>query len=435
VKIVLISTYDLGRQPFGLASAQAWLKRECHKVTCLDLAVSSFDETVVRDADGVAFFLPMHTATRLALPVIERVKSLNSGAPIAAFGLYAALNEELLRGAGVGTVISGEFEGALVGWAGGVAGGKIACPTLTPDRTGLPPLGGYAHLRRGEEMRVTGYTESTRGCKHLCRHCPVVPVYQGKFHVVPRDVVLNDIRQQVSTGAQHITFGDPDFFNGPTHAMRIVDEMHAEFPTLTYDATIKIEHLKRHCSLLPRLRDTGCLFVTSAVESLDDDALERLRKNHTRKDFLDVARMMRDVGLNLQPTFIAFTPWTTIQSYRELLGALAELDLVDQTAPVQLTLRLLVTRGSGLLELEEIRECVGAFDPESLVYPWKHADARVDSLGARVFNTVAALQRLGKTRREIFLSVWECAHERLIPDNLLLPHRAEVTYLDEPWYC
>jgi radical SAM superfamily enzyme YgiQ (UPF0313 family) len=437
MKIVLISTYDLGHQPFGLASAQAWLQRNGDEVACLDLAVARFDEATIRPADGVAFFVPMHTATRLTLPVIERVRSVNPGAKLAAFGLYAPLNRDLLCAVGVETVIGGEFERALVQWAQGQEAAGVSLEKLafiTPARTGMAPLDAYTHLLHGGEKRTAGYTEASRGCKHLCRHCPVVPVYQGQFRVVPREVVLADIRQQVSAGATHITFGDPDFFNGPAHATRIIEALHAEFPGLTYDATIKIEHLKQHRDLLPRLRETGCLFVTSAVESVDDHVLERLQKHHTRRDFLEVAGLMREAGLVLQPTFIAFSPWTTLKSYRDLLRALADLDLVDHVAPVQLALRLLVTQNSLLLDLDEIRACLGPFDPVSLVYPWKHANPAIDELAAQIF-TLVALQKAGRTRREIFASIWERAHGEPWPDNFPLARHAEVPHLDEPWYC
>lgn len=438
MKIVLISTYDLGHQPFGLASAQAWLKRGGADVACLDLAVSPFDETVVEAAGAVAFFVPMHTATRLAIPVIERVRRINPGARLAAFGLYAPLNRELLRSAGVETIIGGEFEGALVRWARGEQSSGVALEKLvfiTPERTGMAPLDAYAHLVDGGEKRTAGYTEASRGCKHLCRHCPVVPVYQGQFRAISRDVVLADIRQQVAAGATHITFGDPDFFNGPSHAMRIVNAIHAEFPALSYDATIKIEHLKRHRDLLPHLRGTGCLFVTSAVESVDDHVLERLQKHHTRRDFLDVAEWMRTAGLALQPTFIAFTPWTTIESYRDMLRVLADLNLVDQTAPVQLALRLLVTRGSLLLQLEDIRARLAPFDPQALVYPWKHAEPRMDALAARLFQLVDGMQKQGRPRTEIFAAIWNCVDAGPLPARLELSPSADVPHLDEPWYC
>ena len=224
---------------------------------------------------------------------------------------------------------------------------------LVPDRSGLPPLREYAHLLMpGGERRIAGYTEASRGCKHLCRHCPIVPVYNGVFRIVPREIVLEDIRRQVDAGAEHIAFGDPDFFNGPAHALSIVEALHREFPRISYDVIIKIEHLLRSpAEDLAKLRDTGCLFVTSAVESLDDAVLARLDKGHTRADFLSVVQRFRALGLVLQPTFVPFTPWTTLASYRDLLEVIAAQNLIENVAPIQLGIRLLIPAGSRLLEL------------------------------------------------------------------------------------
>jgi radical SAM superfamily enzyme YgiQ (UPF0313 family) len=426
VKIVLVSTYELGHQPFGLASPKAWLVREGHDVRMLDLAVEKFDESAVRDADMVAFYLPMHTATRLAVPVIERVKRLNPHARLATYGLYAPLNQDLLRGLGIESIAGGEFEPALVALARGENGTHISLDRLEfiqPDRAGLSSH--YARLRHDGVSKQVAYTEASRGCKHVCRHCPIVPVYNGQFRIVQREVVLQDIRQQIAAGAQHVTFGDPDFLNGPTHAMRIVQALHAEFPTVTYDATIKIEHLLKHRDLLTGLRDTGCLFVTSAVESLDDAVLLKLEKNHSRQDFFEAVALMKEAGLTLQPTFIAFTPWTTIEGYRDFLRAITELDLVENVASVQLGLRLLITSKSRLLELDDID--LLPFDANSLVYPWTHRDPEVDWLAARAFRVVAK----GGTRAEIFRE----AAALVDLTDFHLADRATIPYLDEPWYC
>ena len=43
MNVVLINTYELGRQPFGLASPAAWLKARGAAVTCVDLAVQPLD--------------------------------------------------------------------------------------------------------------------------------------------------------------------------------------------------------------------------------------------------------------------------------------------------------------------------------------------------------------------------------------------------------
>jgi DNA repair photolyase len=310
-----------------------------------------------------------------------------------------------------------------------------------PDRDGLPPLERYAALRVGDERRTVGYTEATRGCKHRCRHCPIVPVYDGRFRVVSAEVVVEDVRRQVAQGARHITFGDPDFFNGPTHAMTVVDALAAACPGVSYDVTIKVEHLLRHVDLLPRLRDTGCVLVTSAVESLDDRVLARLEKGHTRIDVARAVAACRDVGLALTPTFVAFTPWTTADGYRELLRGIAALDLIDAVASIQLGIRLLVTEGSRLLELDDVRRLVAAFDRTALVYPWRHPDPAVDALQQAV--TAHVCRRVGRSRAEVFRDIRELAHGHA-PDALdVLPAfppgtvtaRADVPWLDEPWYC
>ncbi len=436
MKVVLLSTYDLGHQPFGLASPRAWLRRDGHSVTCADLAVERLSEAMIRDADVVAFHLPMHTATRMALPLIGRVKKWNPAARIACYGVYAPLQEELLRSLGVEAILGGEFEKALCDFVSGAATERISLDRLkflTPDRTGLPDLTRYSKLRQADGARLVAYTEASRGCKHLCRHCPIVPVYNGQFRIVQRETVLADIRAQVAGGATHVTFGDPDFFNGPKHAIDLIRAMHGEFPEVTYDAIIKIEHLLKHRDLLDTLRETGCVLITSAVESLDDVVLEKLRKNHTRADFLEAVDLTRRTGLALQPTFIAFTPWTTLESYRDLLRVLKDLDLVDNVAPVQLALRLLITPGSRLLELDEIRNLVGPLDPVSLVYPWVHEDPKVDDLSRFVFHIAHAHAKRG--RREQFLEIWRAAQNEPLEENFTLLPRAAIPYLDEPWYC
>jgi hypothetical protein len=266
-----------------------------------------------------------------------------------------------------------------------------------------------------------------------------VPVYNGAFRIVSRDVVIADVRQQVAAGAQHISFGDPDFFNGIRHALELMSAFRAEFPNVTYDATIKIEHLRKYEQHLTTLRETGCLFVISAVESVDDEILQRLDKGHTREDFLHVARTFRSLGMTLHPTFVTFTPWTTTDSYLDLLRVIAAEDLVENVAPIQLGIRLLIPEGSRLLELDEVRRGVGAFDAESLVYPWKSADAKVDELSETVQAIAADADRKKESRPVAFERIWRAAHESAgiaAPDSGMTRRKSvAVPFLSEPWYC
>lgn len=455
VNIVLISTYELGRQPFGLASPAAWLRGRGHAVTCLDLSRESLHEQAVRKARLVAFYVPMHTATRLTLELLEPVRRIQPNAHLCAYGLYASLSAESFRSHGVHSLLGGEFEQSLVDLAEHLEG-LSASPQIhpldtsvslarlrfqKPDRAGLPPLRSYAHLvLPNGEHRTVGYTEASRGCKHLCRHCPIVPVYNGVFRIVDREIVLADIRQQVAAGAQHITFGDPDFFNGTGHAIPLVQALHREFPALTYDVTIKVEHLLQNIELLWALRQTGCLFVISAVESLDDGILRKLQKGHTRADFFRVVEECRRAGITLQPTFVPFTPWTTFENYLDLFENLRRLNLVEAVAPIQLGIRLLIPAGSRLLELPEVGEVVGPFDARALVYPWKNPHPRVDRLAEEIQEIVDVSEKMKRSRAATFEQLWRAANraagrkteEMAMP---VLASRATVPYLNEPWYC
>jgi len=455
MSVLLLSTYDMGRQPFGLASPAAWLREAGMNVVCCDLSRQKLPVDDVRAADLIAFFLPMHTATRLAIPVIEKVRGLNPGVRLCAYGLYAPLNERLLRERGVIHILGGEFEEALVEIASGArlqprvpvadaglkpraAGERI--PRLVfrvPDRSNLPSADSYATLQDGGERKVAGYTEASRGCKHRCRHCPIVPVYDGIFRIVSADVVMADIRGQVASGVRHITFGDPDFFNGIGHAKAVLEAFGREFAGVTYDVTIKVEHLLKHANVLPVLRTTGCAFVTSAVESIDDDVLLKLEKGHTAADFERAVALCRDAGLTLSPTFVAFMPWTTIESYCALLETIDRLDLVEHVAPIQLAIRLLITEGSRLLELPDIRQTIGPFNVQSLTYPWRHQDERVDRLQATLTTMVGS--RLTAARGDLFSRAWDIAHSvaggTVPPRTSASRPRATVPYLNEPWYC
>jgi radical SAM superfamily enzyme YgiQ (UPF0313 family) len=479
VNIVLISTYELGRQPFGLASPAAWLHARGHEVACLDLSRESLDEAAIQAADLIAFYVPMHTATRLAAGLIAPVRAMNPRAHLCFYGLYAPVNEEYLRGLGVGTILGGEFEEGLASLAARLdtklsfQAERGFCFTpdekqiprslprprnnsqtqdepvislarqkfLVPDRAGMPELSKYARVvMPGGDQRIAGSTEATRGCKHLCRHCPIVPVYGGTFRVVERDVVLEDIRRQVAARAQHITFGDPDFFNGPAHALSIVEAMHREFPELSYDVTIKIEHLRKHDAHLAALRDTGCLFVISAVESVDDGVLEKFDKGHTRADFLAVVGRFRELGMTLLPTFVPFTPWTTLSGYDDLLDVIAREDLCENVAPIQLAIRLLIPAGSRLLELPDVRAIVGPFDSAALIFPWTHEDARVDDLAREISKIVQRGESLKLSRTEIFRHIRRTARAAagMLDAGQLAPpiaQRTPVPFLDEPWYC
>lgn len=451
--ILLASAYELGHPPHGVALAAAFLERAGFHPAALDLGVERLDPARVRRARLVAISVPMHTALRVALAFAARIRADHPGALLAFHGLYAPLNADLLVRAGAVAALGGECEDDLVALAlavergeplgrfvlrGGDAARRRRLDYPVPSRAILPPLERYTRFVGADGVaRVAGYTEATRGCKHVCRHCPVVPIYGGRFFAVPAEVVLEDVARQVAAGAEHVTFGDPDFLNGPTHALRIARTLHERFPRLSFDFTAKVEHLVRLPGAVAELARLGGAFVTSAVESLSDRVLEKLDKGHTRADALRAFELCAGAGLPLRPSLMPFTPWSTLEDYLDLLDTFEERGLLPQLDPVQLTIRLLVPPGS-LLEGEPGVAWRG-LDEVGLSWRWIHPDPRMDALQRRVAAEVEAaasrkeepLATLARVK-VLALAAAGLPHEHV---RTLSPDKRRVPRLTESWFC
>ncbi len=448
--VLLVSCYELGHQPLGAAWPCAFFERAGYAPDTLDLAVEPLAVDKVRRARLVAIAVPMHTALRLGVRAAARVRALNPTCRVVFHGLYALLNADYLRQQGADAVLGGESEEALVRLAERLAAGAepvAPAPSLErlayplPSRASLPGLARYVSLARDGRRTPAGYVEASRGCLHGCLHCPIPPVYGGRFFAVPRDVVLADVRQLVAAGAGHVTFGDPDFLNGPGHAVRLTQALHAEFPELSYDFTAKIEHIIRHRALFPEFGATGCLFVVSAVESLSDVVLAQLEKGHTRADVSVALAVLRGAGIALRPSFVPFTPWATLADYVDLLDFVAAAALIDHVDPVQLSIRLLVPPGSRLLARQGMRPFLGALDPAAFSYRWTHPDPRMDELQVAVAALVEAGAAAGVDAAVTFQRVRGLASRRAGrplpggPFRAPPPERPVPARLTEPWFC
>jgi radical SAM superfamily enzyme YgiQ (UPF0313 family) len=434
-----------------------------------------FDAERVRQARFVGISVPMHTALRLGVRVAELIRTTNPTCHICFYGLYASLNTEHLLQHVADSVIGGEYEIPLVNLvqtleAAGTRGDRISDlegvsrreqivgPLLkrppvrfpVPSRNGLPGLDQYARLERDGDRHVVGYVEASRGCLHHCLHCPIVPVYEGRFFIFPEAAVLEDIRGQVRAGATHITFGDPDFLNGPGHAGSIVRAMHAEFPRITFDFTAKIEHVLKQQALLPEWGALGCVFMVSAVESFSDTVLAHLAKGHGRADIITALEIVRTAGITLRPSLVAFTPWTTLEDYLEMFDLIESNDLIDAVDPVQYTIRLLIPPGSALLHptgLSEdapspILKFLGPLDQAGFQYRWTHPDLRMDQLHQRVSLVVEEAARAGEDPAVTFDRLRGLAYSIAGRQPLVsgvprarLQDRTRPPRLTEPWFC
>jgi radical SAM superfamily enzyme YgiQ (UPF0313 family) len=456
MRVLLVSTYELGHQPLHVAGPAGALRRAGHDVRALDLAVQPWDDDLVRWADVVAFAVPMHTAMRLAVRAAARVRATAPSTPIWFYGLYAPVSRDLTAGRLADRLVAGEFEDVLVRWANAAADGDRAdgdradgdtepliqlgrARAALPARDLLPSLDRYARLAVGDEARLVGYVEASHGCSHRCKHCPVPTVYDGRVRTVAGDVVLDDVAQLVELGAQHITFGDPDFLNAVSHSTRVVEGLHARFPDVTFDCTVKVEHILRHADVWARWRDAGCLFVVSAVESVNDAILERLDKGHTAADAGAAVGVLRSSGIELRPSLLPFTPWTTVADMVDLLHFVVEHDLIANVDPVQYTIRLLLPEGSLLLDRDDVRNAVGPYDPELLTYPWTSADPAVDRLQRELADLVERSVTAGDPIEATFLDVNAAVHRAagLRPPADVIPAGSTQgrPRLTEPWFC
>jgi len=457
--ILLVSCYELGHQPFHLASLSAMLQQAGYAPAAVDTAVDTLTEEAISRARLVAISVPMHTALRLGQRIALRVRSINPSAHICFYGLYAFLNADYLLHDTIDSAIGGEYESPFLDLVAALEKGKTGIipgvtthqfnsdpwikrtPYIVPTRQQLPSPERYAHLETNGTMRLAGYTETTRGCKHTCLHCPITPVYNGRFFAIPTEIVLADIRAQLEQGVRHITFGDPDFLNGPKHAMRITRALHDEFPGVTFDATIKIEHLLKHQHLLPELKSLGCAFIVSAVESLNDNVLRNLNKGHTAVDVAEALDLMEQVGIPLRPSLMPFSPWETLESYITLLNFFEDRRLIEQIDPVHFSIRLLIPPGSALLASPDSKLWLRELDAAAFTYKWQHPDPRLDALHQKVASLTEEAELAKSNTIETFFHI-KALTLSIIGKDLHIPEAVEhygtprvLPHLTESWFC
>jgi radical SAM superfamily enzyme YgiQ (UPF0313 family) len=397
VRVLLISTYELGRQPVHLSSPAASLEAAGHEVSVVDLSTDELQSDHIISVDAVAISVPMHTATRLALMIAGQINTDRPDLPIALYGLYAGVpdTEDLES---VDAVFAGEYEPDLLSWVNSIArgGGSTASSSrtgrsefLVPARGGLAGLDSYARLEFRGETRLAGAVEASHGCRHRCRHCPIPSVYDGRMRVVPKQVVLADIDQLADFGARHITFGDPDFLNAPRHSLDVLEAAHTAHPELTFDATIKVSHIIDHADLLPEMARMNLLFVVSAFESVDNGTLDVLDKGHSVEEMSRAVDLVRSAGVFIRPTWLPFLPWTEPDHIADMFEFVESHELGSSTDPVQMSIKLLIPRGSLLEEHPRVVPHLESYDPASLTWTWRFTDPHTEVL-QKELETIAA---------------------------------------------
>jgi len=183
------------------------------------------------------------------------------------------------------------------------------------------------------------------------------------------------------------------------------------------------------------LRALGASFVISAFESVADETLRRLGKGHTAADMDTALTVLAGAGLPVQPTWLPFTPWTTLDNYVDLLAWIRAHDLVAAVPTVQLSIRLLVPPDSALLDERETAAWLGPLDPANFSYTWRNPDPCVDELQRQV----ALIAERGDDPQAAFAAIEHLAYGmagRRLPEPAPRGHlNPAPPRLTEDWFC
>lgn len=422
--MLLVTTYDLGHRSQLAALLEADLADRLRVVE--GEAPAAIMSSEIRSADWVVVTAPMLTGALIAEQVLVEHAEELATRHVILVGAYATTTLEAIGHSLDGIIALDRDDPELV-----------LC-TIDPERplrrggrrhyriTTSEPLDRYRHAERDGRWHLAAYAETTLGCRHSCLHCPVAGAWRGRIVTLDAADVLADIDRQVAAGASHLSLGDADFLSAPRHALGILSAVHERHPSLSVDVTIKISELAADPSLPSRLADLGVAFVISAVESLRNDVLDRLGKGHHAEDVFVARDALFAAGVGLHPTFIPFTPWSSLEDLYDILRFVWDSHLEDVVEPVQYGIELLVPTSS-LLELDA---AFGEFDPVTMSRRWRPRDPRLEGLATRI----RAIAARPAPYEQGFRAVWELAGLGALPARG--PRRAPTpTLMSEAWFC
>jgi hopanoid C-3 methylase len=406
IEVLLVSTFEGGFQPMTIASAITPLRKAGHAVSVLDTYVDGIQEELFKTPQLVAISVPLFDALHPGIEIANRVRQMNPQAHITFFGQYATINSTRLAGKYGDTCIAGEWEEPLVGLARYLTGtepelksipgvvdidqvvsGALIHPYMSrnhfdvPTRDLLPPLYKYPQIQVDKlcgGKQVVGATETARGCHHKCLYCSVFASYEGRVLQIYEDLVLQDVRNLVAEGMTHLTFIDADFFNTKQHGIKILRKLHAEFPSLTYDFTTRVDHILENKETLLEMQNLGVRFITSALEFPSELVLDAVAKYTTLEQIEEAVAFIRSTSIKLNPTFIMFNPWIQLEDIATFRAFVERNGLDEIIDPVQYETRLHLYKGSPLVNSPAMKS-VNLIENE-FNYEWHHDDPRVDEL-------------------------------------------------------
>jgi radical SAM superfamily enzyme YgiQ (UPF0313 family) len=255
------------------------------------------------------------------------------------------------------------------------------------------------------------------------------------FKTFGTEKIITDVTNQVEEGAKHISFNDPDFFNGPKHALKILQLLNEKHPSITYDSTIKVEHILKYPDYFQELKNLNMLFVISAFETTNDHVLNILQKNHSFNDLNKAVELSLENKIDIRPTWMPFSPWTEQNDLISIIKLIENYKLRETVDPIQLTIKLLVPKNSLILKRPEMKEYLLDYDPSSFSYAWKYKFPNIDNIQNELFTYV--LQHESENEYAQYLGLVDIL-ESHTNETLLNSEKYSqriVPKLSETWFC
>jgi len=428
LKILLLSFYDLGKQPKIISELYKKLDNGSNQIDIIDYSIEEKDLTL-DNYDVLGIYASMHTASVLAEQYLRDRKLPNK---LFVFGLYANVFSEMFSDfQSIHSFDSDELESLLQVQLNP----NYSYKHTVPDRTILPSITDYSHIVDGSNNLIAGSVETTYGCKHECTHCPVPIEFKGMFKTFGTEKIITDVTNQVEEGAKHISFNDPDFFNGPKHALKILQLLNEKHPSITYDSTIKVEHILKYPDYFQELKNLNMLFVISAFETTNDHVLNILQKNHSFNDLNKAVELSLENKIDIRPTWMPFSPWTEQNDLISIIKLIENYKLRETVDPIQLTIKLLVPKNSLILKRPEMKEYLLDYDPSSFSYAWKYKFPNIDNIQNELFTYV--LQHESENEYAQYLGLVDIL-ESHTNETLLNSEKYSqriVPKLSETWFC
>ena len=428
MKILLTSFYDLGKQPKIIAEIVDRYNSAEIDFDFFDFSVEDQNKDL-ENYDVLGIYAPMHTATILS---IEYIKDKILPNKMFTFGLYGSVLEDFNSSI---RYIKDIESDELALFLEINDDHQFSLKNNIPNRQIFPDISNYAHLVDGSNNIIAGSVETTYGCKHSCTHCPVPISFNGTFKTYSLEKIISDVENQVNQGAKHISFNDPDFFNGPIHALKILESLNKKFPTITYDSTIKVEHIIKYKKYFKELSSLNMVFVISAFETTNDLVLSILEKNHTSNDLNTSIEISQDFGIDVRPTWMPFSPWTELNDLSNIVNLIEKYKLRETVDPIQLTIKLLIPKHSLIIKKPEINKYLGNYEKNSLSFKWEYENNDVEKLQSSLFDFILHNSELDEHKQYLgMVNIIEKFTDTELLKNSTYDFK-NVPKLSETWFC